>query len=232
MQYQKLRTKTLISNERSRLACRLMYGDQYFNPQRKALMTFSALAKVLKTSIHTVRRLLQLGSPHGSIIEEIKRYHRQKLTPEHLSFLLHDHQLQQWGHKTLSERCILFHRTYPEVKISPSYLAAIYKKHGIKRKTVRLVKTLPRYIAQKVPDKLIMMRSEVKAALADGRKLVFIDEAMFTTAGRITHAYSAKKTNITIDERINNVESLAVVGAVSREAGLDCYLIKPKSINS
>ena len=44
-------------------------------------------------------------------------------------------------------------------------------------------------------------------------------------------ANSSRNINVVIDERINNVESLTVVGAVSREFGFDCYLIKPKSIN-
>ncbi len=55
------------------------------------------------------------------------------------------------------------------------------------------MKTLPNYIAQRVPAKLIMMKSEIKAAMEEGRKLIFVDEAMFTSASRLTHAYSMKK---------------------------------------
>jgi hypothetical protein len=100
----------------------------------------------------------------------------------------------------LAERCMLFHRAFPEVKITPSYLATIYRKNKIKRKAVKLVKSLPNHLAQKVPAKLIMMKSEVRAALAEGRKLVFVDEAMFTTAARITHSYAQKNANVIVDE--------------------------------
>ncbi len=77
-----------------------------------------------------------------------------------------------------------------------------------------------------------MMRSEVRDAIKQGRKVIFIDEAMFTSAGRITHAYSSKHNNIKFDEKKLNVESLAVVAGVSVEEGLESYLIKPKSIKS
>ncbi len=111
------------------------------------------------------------------------------------------------------------------MKITQSYLAAIYKKHGVKRKTIKLVKTLPKYLAQKVPTKLFEMRSEICAALEEGRKLVFADEAMFTTAGRLTHAYSVKNQNIMLDEKSCNVESMAVVAGISREDGLESFFM-------
>jgi hypothetical protein len=77
-----------------------------------------------------------------------------------------------------------------------------------------------------------MMKSEVRAALAEGWKLVFVDEAMFTTAAKITHSYALKNTNVTVDERATTIEALAVVVGVSRESGIESYLIQKKSINS
>jgi hypothetical protein len=64
---------------------------------------------------------------------------------------------------------------------------------------VKLVKSLPDYIARKKPELFLMMKSELKKALEDGRKLIFVDEAMFTTASRMTHAYSNKRSNVIVD---------------------------------
>ncbi len=62
--------------------------------------------------------------------------------------------------------------------------------------------------------------SEVLEVVNKGRRLIFVDEAMFTTASRLTHAYSAKNTNISVNEVALNTEALAVVAGVSTESGL------------
>ena len=77
-----------------------------------------------------------------------------------------------------------------------------------------------------------MMKTEVKEALLEGRSLVFVDEAIFITPSRITHAYAQKNTNCFIDELKTNVKSLAVVAGVSRDLGVDGFLIHQRSINS
>ena len=76
------------------------------------------------------------------------------------------------------------------------------------------------------------MKSQVHAALEEGRKLVFVDEAMFTTAGRTTLAYASKNKNVSLDEAKSNVKSIAVVAGVSVDNGFDFFMICPKSINS
>ena len=48
--------------------------------------------------------------------------HRSKFAAHHIGYLLSEQTLQEWAAKTLKERCILFHRRFPEVSISKSYL--------------------------------------------------------------------------------------------------------------
>ncbi len=55
---------------------------------------------------------------------------------------------------------------------------------------------------------------------------------MFTTAQRLTQAFSNKKVNIRVNQLTANNEALAVVAGVSDRNGLEAYLMKPKSINS
>jgi hypothetical protein len=77
-----------------------------------------------------------------------------------------------------------------------------------------------------------MMKSQVQCAVAEGRKLIFVDEAMFTTASRVTLAYAPKNMNVFVDEMSTSVKALAVVAGVSTEKGLETFLMCPKSINS
>ena len=51
---------------------------------------------------------------------------RSKLKREHIHFLTMDDTVKDWAQKTLTERCVLFHRLYSEVKISHAHLAHIY----------------------------------------------------------------------------------------------------------
>ena len=43
------------------------------------------------------------------------------------------------------------------------------------------------------------MKINLKEALDYGKKILFIDESMFTTAQRLTHPFSQKRSNIRVD---------------------------------
>jgi hypothetical protein len=73
-----------------------------------------------------------------------------------------------------------------------------------------------------------MMRESV----SKGYKVIYVDEAMFTTATRLTHAYSAQKSNVNIAEVASTVQALAVVAGISSERGLETFYIQQRSINS
>ncbi len=76
------------------------------------------------------------------------------------------------------------------------------------------------------------MKSQMMEATGQGRKIIYVDEAMFTTASRVTHAYSAKGTNICVAEVASSVQALAVVAGISVDKGLETFHIQPRSINS
>ena len=44
---------------------------------------------------------------------------------------------------TLKERCVLFHRCFPDKLIAPMVLCRLYRKHGIRRKVIRKKKCVP-----------------------------------------------------------------------------------------
>ena len=54
-----------------------------------------------------------------------------KLRAEHISFLTSPFTLQKWACKTLVERVVLFHRSFPEIRISPRTLCEIYRRNKV-----------------------------------------------------------------------------------------------------
>ena len=105
-------------------------------------MTYAKIGKILKVTPGTVSNILALGPVLPAPEEETKATGRSKLKREHIRFLTMDETLNDWAQKTLSERYVLFHRRYPEVKISRAHLSRIYRAHGVKLKRNNFVKRL------------------------------------------------------------------------------------------
>ena len=55
------------------------------------------------------------------------RWRRSKLTQQHLDYLTDSKTLRQWAGMTLEERRRMFHRQFPEIKISLYYLRLAYR---------------------------------------------------------------------------------------------------------
>ena len=69
-----------------------------------------------------------------------------------------------------------------------------------------------------------MMRSEVMEALQSNKKIIFVDEAMFTYSTNAMLAYAPLRQNICIDEKLSSAPAIAMVAGVSVEAGLETWV--------
>ena len=67
------------------------------------------------------------------------------LDQNHINFLCSEDTLNSWVTKSISQRCVLFHRQFPEKFIKPWRLRMIYKVNLIKRKAINITK-MPRRI--------------------------------------------------------------------------------------
>jgi putative transposase len=150
----------------------------------------------------------------------------------HISFLIHLDTLKEWANKTLSERAVLFHRKFGEIKISAGYLGRIYARHGIKRKVFNFVKTLRYESPNAREEKISAMKEDVRRALLGGRRVIFTDEAMFTTSTLQDRAYATKGNNIALEEKLVSSPAIAVVAGVSADRGLEAFHLQPRSIDS
>ena len=69
-------------------------------------------------------------------------YNRYILLPSHVRFLTNPELLEKWTHYNLDERCVLFHRQFPDMHLSRSQLSKLYKKHKIRKKKIRMTKLM------------------------------------------------------------------------------------------
>ena len=132
----------------------------------------------------------------------------------------------------MKERVALFHRKHGEVKISTSTLRNLYKKNGVKRKVFIHIKSLKIKDPQKHVAKVDEMKSQLRKALNQGRRIIYVDEAVFTTATLPSKAFALKGQNIELDEKLVSLPALAVVAGVSSEKGLEAFYTHKRSIDS
>ena len=125
-------------------------------PQHKAYASYVSVGQVVGLSSTTVRKLclqcinrkIRLDTLPRQPSKRIqgkniaKRKYFGVVTREHIQFLTSQTTLKKQVGLSLEQRAALFHESFPLVKITRSMLQKIYKRHGIKRKAIREVKTL------------------------------------------------------------------------------------------
>ena len=92
----------------------------------------------------------------------------------------------------------MFHRIFPEIMISPTLLARTYKSLGIKYKFIKRGKKIIDYSNQYYFNLFDQMYHSVKTTRLRDKKLVWIDEAVFTFNTFSTRAWSGKHSRITV----------------------------------
>ena len=81
-------------------------------------------------------------------MEPLQRRQRKKLEQNHLNYLCSKRTLREWPHLSLKQRADMFHRTFPEIKISATHLQTLYKMCGIKFKFIHRGKKVIDYTNQ------------------------------------------------------------------------------------
>jgi len=60
-----------------------------------------------------------------------------KLQPCHIEYLTSEGSLTEWAGFSLQQRCKLFHRRFPEKKLTIYMLRKVYRSIGIKKKKIK-----------------------------------------------------------------------------------------------
>jgi transposase len=126
----------------------------------------------------------------------------------------------------------MFHRSFPEIKISATLLQKTYKKDGIKYKYIQRGKNIIDYSNQHYLNLFTEMYQAVKKARLRDKKLVLVDEAIFTFNTLESKAWSSKYQSISVKESDARIKTVALIAAVSEDSGLEGFVIHPKSIST
>jgi len=126
----------------------------------------------------------------------------------------------------------MFHRAFPELKISASLLQRTYKKHGIKFKFIHRGKKIIDYSNQYYLNLFRDMYDALKVTRLRDRKLVWVDEAVFSFNTFGTRAWSSKYSSIQVQDAQARIKTMAFIAAISEDGGLEAWAIHPRSIST
>ena len=90
---------------------------------------------------------------------------KYELDQHHINYICSESTLKAWVTRSIKERCVLFHRQYPEKFIKPWRLRMIYKVNLIKRKTIKITKMPQRFNENRYNDLKNIMKERLSAAL-------------------------------------------------------------------
>jgi hypothetical protein len=76
------------------------------------------------------------------------------------------------------------------------------------------------------------MHLAVKTSRLRDKKLIWVDEAVFTFNTFSTGAWSSKYSSIQVSDADAKIKTIALVAAISEDRGLEAYALHPRSINT
>ena len=118
------------------------------------------------------------------------------------------------------------------MKISTATLLKVYTQHRITRKGLRYVKTLRIKNPESRQQEILSMKEKVLLSKSQGRKIIFVDEAVFTTSTFPDRGYAHRGENVVFEEKFISTPALAEVAGVSAEGGLEGLYMQERSIDS
>ena len=156
----------------------------------------------------------------------------RRLDEEHVRFLLSDRVLEAWAGKTMKERTVFFHRQFPDKRIAVTSLRRLYLKHKIRRKRVRHEKVLPPGLKAQYAAKCTELLAELEWEENEGRTIVFLDEINFTKLSLSRTEWSAKNSNLSVDQKEMYQGYRSVIATMTAEQGMCLCLIHQKAIDA
>ena len=96
---------------------------------------------------------------------------------------------------------------------------------------VRKSKEIPGRVLPNFTQDLIEYSEDMRSAINSGFRIVQLDEMMVTKTTMPKRDWAKVYKNSLVDDQNTDTNLIAVIGAVSREYGLDALMTFPKSIN-
>ena len=90
---------------------------------------------------------------------EVTEQKRRKFKSEHVAFLVSKQSLISQAHLSLKQRAKMFHRQFPDMRISANTIRRLYMQNGIKFKFISRAKREVNYDVPYFRDWFYRMRS-------------------------------------------------------------------------
>ena len=125
------------------------------------------------------------------------------ITDEEVEFLTNRNTIREWAPYSLIVRCGLFHRRFPDRRISARTLRKVMLEMGFKKKIIKVVNAPQRKSdrLEEFENKILELDETVSRILEQGGHLVFCDECVFTARGFQTHAWARRGDNVVVEDR-------------------------------
>ena len=184
----------LTKAQRTNLALYLRFRTLNPRLNQPTYATLKQIAELLRCSIpwvhkaccerkeaveayHTKTRPKRGNRPQPPVHYKWKRY---KYTKEHRDWLTSFDELSEQAHLCLAERCALYHRRFPDMRLSVGKIREIYREHKVKRKFLREVK----YVTPAHWLRINSLAKEAYQQMSDyvrrGFSIIYLDEVCFT----------------------------------------------------
>lgn len=115
--------------------------------------------------------------------------------------------------------------------MSAAHLSKLYKKSGIRRKAIRVMKYIPPSTQRIIPELTRIFLAELETARANGSHVCFTDEIMFTRSTNSKLEFSGPKINIERSAKTLEFPTTAVIASVSEVKGLVHYRSFPGAVD-
>jgi len=126
----------------------------------------------------------------------------------------------------------MFHRAFPEVKVSAWTIRDTYLRNGIKFKFIRRGKKPVDFNDPHYLDLFKEMYEAVRITRLKDMKLVWVDEAVFTFNKLGTRAWSSKYQSVTVKDIDFKIRTTAIIAAISEDDGLEALTMHKRSVST
>ena len=136
--------------------------------------------------------------PRGLVAVNIKN-----LESDEFYFIISQFNQRLWAAKSIDERCKLFHRTFPDRRISVPMMRRIMSMANIVKKRI-IVSTAPARRDERTEefkDSIIELDLKLHQISKEGGHIVYTDETVFKSRDFQRKAYSMPYQNIHISDR-------------------------------
>lgn len=122
--------------------------------------------------------------------QKSKRGPKHKLTQDQVDYLISEQTLKLWKAEPLKQRCVLFHRQYPDTKLSHMTLHRLYCKHKITFKKCITKTAMTDHKKSTILDNQITCIEQILKYKSEGKLILYLDETNFMAKKHEQHSYA------------------------------------------